>query len=134
MSALYQVAPNTFVLKLNAPLTIGQSQDVLHLFRYLSDQGVERVVVDLEDVLLVDSRGLVTLIAGYKIFGSYPQRFQLAAIQSQPQLVFELTGFDQVFSIVDSVVEAVPTIARTPIPLPWTSSTFARPTVMSLAA
>jgi anti-anti-sigma factor len=63
----------------------------------LSEQGVKRVLVNLEDVPFIDSRGLAALIAGYKMFGSDARNFRLVGIQDQPRLVFELTGFDHVF-------------------------------------
>ena len=76
------------------------------VFRELVEQGVERVVVNLKDVPLIDSRGLAALIAGYKLFGGQPDNFRLVELQIQPKLVFELTGFDYIFQIFDSVAEA----------------------------
>jgi anti-anti-sigma factor len=67
------------------------------LFRDLAEDGIKRVVVNLEDVPFIDSQGLAALVAGYKIFGSAPRNFRLTGIQDQPKLVFELTGFDHVF-------------------------------------
>jgi anti-anti-sigma factor len=85
------------VTSLSGPLNVNRSEYVVQHFRDLSERGIERVVVSLEDVPFIDSQGLAALIAGYKIFGSDPRYFRLTGIQDQPKLVFELTGFDHVF-------------------------------------
>jgi anti-anti-sigma factor len=131
MSALYdESVAGIHLVNLQGPLNLSRAEGVVQLFKSLSEQGVERIVVNLEDVPFIDSRGLVALIAGYKIFGGRADRctvpargrqggqnFRLAGVQSQPKLVFELTGFDHVFQIFDSVAEAMapsPHILATP--------------------
>lgn len=98
MSFVYrQVAVDGYRVDLSGPLNISRSENLVELFRGLSARGIERVVVNLENVPFIDSRGLAALIAGYKVFGGAPQNFRLIGIKDQPRLVFELTGFDQVF-------------------------------------
>lgn len=92
-----EVALDSYLVNLSGPLNISRSQDVVQIFRDLSERGIKRVVVNLEDVPFIDSQGLGALIAGYKIFGSDARNFRLLGIQDQPRLVFELTGFDYVF-------------------------------------
>lgn len=87
------------VLNLNEPLNGRHADRVEQLFREMSTRGVECVVVNLREVPFIDSRGLATLIAGYEVFGGRAKNFRLAAVQEQPQLVLELTGFDQVFEV-----------------------------------
>ncbi len=110
MSALYHESiTGIHLVNLQGPLNVSRAEDVIRLFEDLSEQGVERVLVNLEDVPFIDSRGLAALIAGYKIFeGDAPwpagarqggQNFRLAGIGNQPRLVLELTGFDYVFQI-----------------------------------
>ena len=106
-----EVNSDNYLLNLSGPLNINRSKDVVQSFRDLSERGVERIVVSLEDVPFIDSQGLAALIAGYKIFGSNPRNFQLKGIQDQPKLVFELTGFDRVFQTgalsADDTTEAI---------------------------
>ena len=90
------------VLNLNEPLNGRHAEGVRQLFGEMSKRGVERVVVNLREVPFIDSRGLAALIAGYKVFGGRAMNFRLAAVQDQPQLVLELTGFDQVFEVSTS--------------------------------
>lgn len=90
----------------SGPLNSGQAEALTQILRELSARGIRRVVVALEDVPFVDSQGLVALIAGYRLFGSGAGDFRLVGAQDQPRLVFELTGFDRVFQISDSLTEA----------------------------
>jgi hypothetical protein len=49
----------------------------------------------------------VALLVGLDIFGGDGQALQLARLQTQPRLFFELTEFSKLFRITDSVAEAV---------------------------
>jgi anti-anti-sigma factor len=108
MSVVYhELATGVQLVNLSGALNVRQADDVVQLFRDLSEQGIKRVVVNLEEVSFIDSRGLAALIAGYRIFGSDAQNFRLAGAQDQPRLVFELTGFDHVFQIFAGAAEAI---------------------------
>ena len=107
MSTMYRdFTSGIHLVKLSGPLNAGQEEEIRQLFRDLSAQGIERVVIDLQDVPLIDSRGLATLVGGYKIFGKDARNFRLIGLQDQPKLVFELTGFDHIFQIFDNTAEA----------------------------
>jgi anti-anti-sigma factor len=99
-AVLDELAVDVRDVKLSGPLTARRADEVRQLFRDLARQGIQRVVVDLEDVPFIDSRGLVALIAGYKAFGGESGTFRLVGIHEQPRLVFELTGFDRIFQMV----------------------------------
>jgi anti-sigma B factor antagonist len=102
MNVLYHESiTGIHLVNLQGPLNGSRAEEVVRLFEDLSEQGVERVLVNLEDVPFIDSRGLAALIAGYKTFGSDApgQNFRLAGIGNQPRLVLELTGFDYAFQI-----------------------------------
>jgi anti-anti-sigma factor len=101
-------ASDIHLVNLSGPLNVSRAADVVQLFRGLSEEGVERVVVNLAKVPFIDSRGLTALIAGYKIFGSDARNFRLTGIQDQPRLVFELTGFDRVFQICAHLGDGAP--------------------------
>lgn len=110
MSALYhESVTGIYLVNLKGPLNIRQAEGVVQLFKGLSEQGVERVLVNLEHVPFIDSRGLAALIAGYQIFGGNAHNFRLAGIGNQPRLVFELTGFDHVFQIFGRAAETTAT-------------------------
>jgi anti-anti-sigma factor len=95
-----------YLINLSGPLTERQYEPITQMFRDILAQGISQVVINLVDVPLIDSRGLAALVAGYKLFGRDPKNFRLVALQDQPKLVFELTGFDNIFEIFDNLGEA----------------------------
>jgi anti-sigma B factor antagonist len=112
MKFLYrEAAPDSYLVNLSGPLNVTRSEDVVRLFGDLSERGIQRLVIDMEHVPFIDSQGLAALIAGYEIFGSDVGTFQLTAVQDQPRLVLELTGFDRVFEtnghLLNGAAEAI---------------------------
>jgi anti-sigma B factor antagonist len=95
------------ILKINQPLSGRCAEELEQKLADSRSFGAKTVVVDLEDVAYVDSRGLAALVAGYKMFGSNVLNFRLAAPQDQPRLLFELTMFDRIFRIFETVTDAV---------------------------
>ena len=113
MSILHRILEtDVHLLKINRPLSGRWANELEQKFKDALDRGARQVVVDLEDVPLVDSRGLAALVKGYKTFGSNGQTFQLAALQEQPRLLLELTMFDRIFQVFDSVAEATESIPQ----------------------
>ncbi|HEY86238.1 MAG TPA: STAS domain-containing protein [Chloroflexi bacterium] len=97
---------DTYLVKLNGALNARSAEDAKQTFRDLSDKSAKRVIIDLSGVPFIDSSGLAALVSGLKTFGGDAQNLRLAAPQSQARLLFELTMFDRVFQIFDSVAEA----------------------------
>ena len=100
------LAPDVYLVKLNGALNARSAEEAKQTFRDLSGKGAQRVIVDLSDVPFIDSSGLAALVSGLKTFGGDAHNLRLAAPQSQAKLLFELTMFDRVFQILDSVDDA----------------------------
>ena len=100
------VGSDTYLVELSGALNARSAEDAKQKFRDLSEEGASRVIVDLSGVPFIDSSGLAALVSGLKTFGGDAQNLRLAAPQSQAQLLFELTMFDRVFQIYDSVADA----------------------------
>jgi anti-anti-sigma factor len=94
-----------YLVNLNGPLNERQYDPLTQLFRDVLAEGITQVVINFKDVPLIDSRGLAALVAGYKLFGRDPKKFRLVGLQDQPKLVFELTGFDNIFEIFEDLAE-----------------------------
>ena len=92
---------------MNGALNARSAEEVKQTFRNLVEQGVSRVVVNLQDVPFIDSSGLAALVSGLKTLGGEAANLKLATPQSQARLLFELTMFDRVFEIHDSVDDAL---------------------------
>jgi len=104
----HKFANNVHLVKITGPLNQSQAVEVRQCFDRLVAQHVPRLIVDLEDVPFIDSHGLSALVSGYKSFGSQPENFVLAGLQDQPKLLFELTMFDHIFQLHDTVTAALP--------------------------
>ena len=126
-----KLTKNIHLVELSGPLNVTQEDKVVQLFRDMAAQEVKRVIIDLEDVPFIDSRGLAALIAGYRLFDSTPANFRLVALDNQPRLVFELTGFDLIFEIFDTIADAfddtvigVELPLGIPVPAPYPVSAY----------
>ena len=100
-------SPAISVVSLNGALNARSAEDAKQTFRNLVEQGVAQVIVDLENVPFIDSSGLAALVSGLKTLGGEAANLKLACPQSQARLLFELTMFDRVFEIHDSVDDAL---------------------------
>lgn len=97
------------IVKLEDALTAA-SVDVLReqfLSWHKSEPDVKNFVVDLECVEFMDSAGLGTLIALLKRVTEQGGDMKVACLQKKPRAVFEITRAYKVFSICDTVKEAV---------------------------
>lgn len=101
------VSPTMSIVSLNGALNARSAEEAKQAFRNLVDQGVTMVVVDLQEVPFIDSSGLAALVSGLKTLGGEASNLKLASPQSQARLLFELTMFDRVFEIHDSVDDAL---------------------------
>lgn len=97
---------DVYLVKLNGALNARSAEEAKQTFRDLSNKGAGRVIVDLASVPFIDSSGLAALVSGLKTFGGDAHNLRLAAPQSQAKLLFELTMFDRVFQIFETVAEA----------------------------
>jgi anti-sigma B factor antagonist len=100
------VSSTVSVVSFNGALNARSAEEAKQTFRTLVDQGVSQVIVDLNQVPFIDSSGLAALVSGLKTLGGEAANLKLAAPQSQARLLFELTMFDRVFEIHDTVEEA----------------------------
>lgn len=73
----------------------------------LLDSGKVRLVVELSDVRFVDSSGLGVLLSGFKNAASRQGGLSLSGMQPQVKSMFELTRLHRVFTIHDTLQEAL---------------------------
>ena len=65
------------------------------------------LVVDMEDVEFLDSTGLGVLVGGLKRVRAHEGSLRLVCTQERILKIFRITGLTKVFSIYDSVDDAV---------------------------
>ena len=101
------VSPTVNIVIFNGALNARSAEEAKQTFRNLVEEGIAQVIVDLQNVPFIDSSGLAALVSGLKTLGGEAGNLKLAAPQSQARLLFELTMFDRVFEIHDSVDDAL---------------------------
>jgi len=106
-SKAVEASPQVNIVSFNGALNARSAEEAKQIFRDLVEQGVKQVIVDLQEVPFIDSSGLAALVSGLKTLGGESANLKLAAPQSQARLLFELTMFDRVFEIHDTVDTAL---------------------------
>lgn len=71
------------------------------------DEGMDRVVVDLEGVGFMDSTGLGTLVGGLKRIKEREGSMSLVCTNRSVLRILSITGLDRVFPVYGSVQEAL---------------------------
>jgi anti-sigma B factor antagonist len=84
--------------------TVPRLREQLH---GLVAQGSNQIIVDLDGVDFLDSTGLGVLVGALKWVRSNNGDLHLICTQPRIRKVFEVTGLTKVFSLYDSVDEAV---------------------------
>ena len=73
----------------------------------LTESGRTNLVLDLTEVGFLDSSGIGVLVGGLKRTRAHDCEFHLAGPPDAVRKVFQLSGLTRVFSIHDSVVDAL---------------------------
>ncbi len=76
--------------------------------------GANLVLLDLQDVVFIDSSGLGALVMALKSVRSAGSRLFLCSIGEQARMLFELTGVDRVFEVFPNQAEFQKALERTP--------------------
>ncbi len=73
----------------------------------LVEEGFYQLIVDMQAVEFLDSTGLGVLVGGLKRVRAHDGWIDLVCTQSRMLRIFRITGLNRVFSIYDSVPEAI---------------------------
>ncbi len=71
------------------------------------DSGTKDLILDLKEVLFIDSSGLGVLVSGYKNASVLHGTLKLSNLQTQVKSMFELTRLHRVFDIFTTVDDAL---------------------------
>lgn len=88
--------------RIDAAMAIQFKEDM----REQTDNGHDRVILDLSTVEFIDSSGLGAIVAAMKQLGS-DRRLDLAGLNPTVEKVFRLTRMDTVFKLYPSMDEAL---------------------------
>jgi anti-sigma B factor antagonist len=98
---------NVTVLELNGRFDAVEGQQIKTWFDQLNRVTPKQIVVNLSEVIFIDSTALAVLVQGLKYCRQLDGDLFLCGLQSQVEIVFELTRLDKAFRIFDNQVEAV---------------------------
>ena len=73
----------------------------------LVEAGSYQLIVDMEDVEFLDSTGLGVLVGGLKRVRAHDGWIDLVCTQGRILRIFRITGLNKVFSIYNTVPEAI---------------------------
>jgi anti-sigma B factor antagonist len=89
------------VAELHGELDISTSERLRAELLQLLDEGCRTLVIDMSELLLIDSTGLGVLVGVLKRALQYDGEMILRAPRPAARRVFDLTGLDRVFTVVD---------------------------------
>lgn len=106
MSLTTTVTDGTQIVKVNAEridaaMAIQFKEDM----RAETENGPDRVILDLSEVQFIDSSGLGAIVAAMKQLGS-SRKLDLAGLTPMVEKVFRLTRMDTIFNLYGSLSEA----------------------------
>ena len=89
------------VAELNGELDISTSERLRAELLQLIDEGCRTLVIDMSELALIDSTGLGVLVGILKRVLQHGGELQLRSPRRSARKVFDITGLDRVFTIVD---------------------------------
>jgi len=89
------------VAHLNGELDVSTSEELRSELLALIDDGCRSLVIDMSDLALIDSTGLGVLVGVLKRILQHGGEMILKSPRRTARKVFEITGLDRVFTIVD---------------------------------
>lgn len=88
-------------------LDANNSEELKAELRTLFESGTKNLVLDLAEILFIDSSGLGVLVSGYKNAALQHGSLKLSHLQLQVKSMFELTRLHKVFDIYMTVDDAL---------------------------
>lgn len=97
------------VLKVRGEIDVASAQDFHASISDIIGGGPEVVIVDMSEVSFIDSTGLGVLVSAEKETREAGKDLRLVVTQPQIMKLLELTGLDEVFTVLSSTKDAVRT-------------------------
>jgi anti-anti-sigma factor len=99
---------NCVILKLSGNLIEGSnSEEFNNIVKSLSKENKNNILVDLKDVIYVNSTGLSILFRGYRTIDAAGGKFKLVNVKDKFRKLLSITKLDTLFEIEDSMKSAL---------------------------
>ena len=99
--------PGFTVIEVGGEIDVYTAPQLKERLVSLADSGSYQLIVDMESVEFLDSTGLGVLVGGLKRVRNHEGWIDLVCTQSRILRIFRITGLNRVFSIYDTVPEAI---------------------------
>ena len=96
---------HTLVLRLSGRFDANTISDVKS--RWVMDESIRYVVIDLSGTTFIDSMALATLSSGMKTTRQRKGELLLVNLSEVARVIFELTAMDKAFRILPTIDEAL---------------------------
>ena len=103
----YSVATGQAVVEVGGEIDVYTAPRLRETLISLVDSGNYQLVIDMEGVEFLDSTGLGVLVGGLKRVRAHDGTIDLVCTQERILRVFRITGLSNVFTIYDSVRDAI---------------------------
>jgi len=105
--------PHSCVIRLSGPLNASNASE----FQYQVTTAVGKarqttVLIDMEQVELLDSAGLMALVYSLRQAQALNHRFSLCSVSPSIRIIFELTQLDRVFEMFENFAAFEAAIAK----------------------
>jgi len=97
----------TAVVRLAGEVDLNVSPQLRARLKELVREGRKKIIVDMAGVPYIDSSGVATLVECLQGVSRYGGKLRLAALGNRTRGVFEISRLDTVFSIHQTVEEAL---------------------------
>lgn len=104
---------NVQVVQYPEVLDVSRANQFCIEIQHIVEAGVNIVLIDLKNVKLITSHGLIALVKAFKAVEGAGGRLFICSINEQVRILFELTGLDQVFETFANLEEFNKTIILT---------------------
>ncbi len=104
---VHSVEPGYTVIAVGGEIDVYSAPKLRERLVGLVEEGSYELIVDMEAVEFLDSTGLGVLVGGLKRVRAHDGWIDLVCTQSRMLRIFRITGLNRVFSIYDSVSEAI---------------------------
>lgn len=108
----YSAAPGKTVVEVSGEIDVYTAPRLRETLISLVDAGNYHLIVDMEGVEFLDSTGLGVLVGGLKRVRAHDGSIDLVCTQGRILRIFRITGLSKVFSIYDSVDDALASDSR----------------------
>ena len=109
---VYSDTPGFTVIEVGGEIDVYTAPKLREKLITLVEERSYQLIVDMEGVEFLDSTGLGVLVGGLKRVRAHDGWIDLVCTQSRILRIFKITGLNKVFSIHNSVAEAI--AAHTP--------------------